>query len=269
MTGGGWIKLHRRLQDSKMWTERRTFSKAEAWIDLLFSARWQKAPQDILIGMHTVTVRRGECLKTTREWGKRWEWSAAKVHRFFKLLQKRNSIRYDNETAIGRVTIVNYESYQGDVTTDETEMKHERNTNETQMKRLNNKEEEGEEGEELNLGFGDKSPPPNGCSGISLNGKANDKTKPRTKARMDEISDALIDLFGLVIATSTDQKNIGRWRRDIYDKIAADSPPPDGWGEIVRNRYSRWPGLYPNATLTVDALVKHWDALKYHRRQPV
>lgn len=147
MSSNGWLKLHRRIHDSEMWSEQRVFSKAEAWIDLLLMARWQKAPHNVVVGMHTFTLNRGEILNTTRELGVRWGWSKAKVHRFLRWLEKRNSIRHDNETVISRVTIVNYEDYQDDSADDKTHVKRKCNAHETHVKRYL-KEEEGEEGEE-------------------------------------------------------------------------------------------------------------------------
>ena len=94
------------------------------------------------------------------------------------------------------------------------------------------------------------------------------KPPPRTKARLDEISDALIDLFGLVLGTDTQKKNLGRWRRDIYDTIIAEESHPEGsWGDVVQSRYKRYQNQHPTWELTPNALVKYFDQLRY-RRQP-
>ena len=56
--------LPRKFLEDPIWTERRTFSKAEAWLDMFFHARYSEAPQEVMLGLTTYTCRRGECLRS-------------------------------------------------------------------------------------------------------------------------------------------------------------------------------------------------------------
>jgi len=110
-TGNGWIRLYRKLQDNPLWTERREFSKAEAWIDLLLSAQHSPKPTDVLLGTHMIVCSRGQCIKSLDTWARRWNWSKSKVRRYLDLLTRLNMVRCESVTKTTRITICNYDSY--------------------------------------------------------------------------------------------------------------------------------------------------------------
>lgn len=141
----GYIALWRKIQDSQIWQERRKFSKAEAWIDILMNVRWSNEPEQVIIGNRILTCGYGESLRSLDTWAKRWGWSTAKVHRVFGLMAGLSMIRVKNETVTTRITVLNYSRYNVMRNDDETQMKRKRNASETQMKT----EEESKEGKEL------------------------------------------------------------------------------------------------------------------------
>ena len=107
----GYFPLWRKFQDNFLWAEKRVFSKAEAWIDLLMQAQHKEEPQHVLIKMRTITCNYGECIKSLSTWGKRWRWSKPKVCRFLDLLQAHNMIVTKSETVTTRISICNYSTY--------------------------------------------------------------------------------------------------------------------------------------------------------------
>lgn len=107
----GYIGLYRKFQNHKFWEEKRVFSKAEAWIDILWEAQYKKEPQQILLGMKLLTCNYGECLKSKSTWAKRWGWSRPKVDRFIILLEKMNQIRAENVQVTTRLCVLNYGEY--------------------------------------------------------------------------------------------------------------------------------------------------------------
>jgi hypothetical protein len=107
----GYVKLFRKIQDNFLWKERREFSKAEAWIDILMEAQYKKDPQIVVFGMKTLEQNYGECLKSNVTWSRRWHWSEPKVRRFIKMLQEMNQIRSKSEGFTTRLSIVNYRIY--------------------------------------------------------------------------------------------------------------------------------------------------------------
>lgn len=63
----GFIALYRKFQDNFLWKERRIFSRAEAWLDILMEARWKSEPEQVLIGNKTLYCNYAECLYSLDE----------------------------------------------------------------------------------------------------------------------------------------------------------------------------------------------------------
>ena len=130
MDGKGWIKLHRKFEDNFLWTEKRTFSKAEAWIDLLLKAN--HSGKQLMIKDIILKCDRGETLQSLETLSKRWLWSRSKVKRFLEKLQSVSMIRLKSETVTSRISICNYDTYQTLETVTETQAEHRRNAGGTQ-----------------------------------------------------------------------------------------------------------------------------------------
>lgn len=148
----GYIPLWRKLRDNFLWKEKRVFSKAEAWIDILLEVRFKDEPDDVLIGNRFVTCNKGESLNSLQTWADRWGWDRSKVVRFLKLLSS-DTCRMIETRGVGKTThlkVVNYCTYHDLAkrkrNSDETQMKFKRNANEIQM----NTEEESKEGNKDN-----------------------------------------------------------------------------------------------------------------------
>ncbi len=77
----GYIKLHRRLQENKLWLLD-PFTRGQAWVDMLLLANYKEGwirKRGIL-----VTVNRGQLGWSEVALAKRWKWSRGKVRRFFR-----------------------------------------------------------------------------------------------------------------------------------------------------------------------------------------
>lgn len=117
MADGGFGLLWRKFFDHELWQEKRALSRAEAWIDLVFS---QAAFADYKkrIGGEVVLVARGQLIASQRFLAIRWRWSVGKVRRFLAYLKaqdmmrdesRMNAGRIETDTGIGTLyTIVNY-----------------------------------------------------------------------------------------------------------------------------------------------------------------
>lgn len=128
----GWIALHRKIQDHSFWQQKRTFSKAEAWIDILMEARWKDEPKEFIIGNTRIICKRGQVCYSIGTWAERWSWPRTTVHRFLKLLVKTGQIVSENVTKTVRITVVNYEHYQNVRNANGTEVERTRNARGTQ-----------------------------------------------------------------------------------------------------------------------------------------
>lgn len=145
----GYIPLFRKIHDHPFYKEKRVFSKYEAWIDILMEARHKEEPEQILIGMRSIECGYGQSVKSLRTWGKKWSWSPKKVSRFFVLLEEMGQIRHENVTVTSRITVLNYSKYNIERHGSVTDMSHEGNTKETQVKheRPTNKKDKKEKNE--------------------------------------------------------------------------------------------------------------------------
>lgn len=84
MNEQGFLKVSRGYFKGFFWKEKRTFSKAEAWLDLLSSARYETTIE--LINGRMTEVRKGEVPISRRYLEERWKWGGTKVLNFLEML---------------------------------------------------------------------------------------------------------------------------------------------------------------------------------------
>lgn len=143
----GWIKLHRSIKEHWLYTEKRKFSKFEAWNDILLTVNFSPAKK--IIKGKLINVNRGESILSLDSWASRWKWNKSSVKRFFELLKKDGMIELKNETVTTRLTVCKYDTYQSKENESETQTKRKRNANETHAKPIEEEEERKEEKEEI------------------------------------------------------------------------------------------------------------------------
>lgn len=111
----GYIKIFRKFfREHEFWNEKRTYSKAEAWIDLVECARWKDEPERLIDKRGSYILELGDVFISDRYLSKRWGWSTKKVRNFLNYLLQRESIKYkirSNKRTI--ITITNLKSYLG------------------------------------------------------------------------------------------------------------------------------------------------------------
>jgi hypothetical protein len=110
-TDYGWIKLHRKIQDTQGYFSEE-FCKNMAWVDLLILAN--HAEDYYFVRGVKVTVKRGQVGHSAETLAKRWKWSRGKVKRFLDLLQSQEQIVVNKDNVMTLITILKYEQYQGD-----------------------------------------------------------------------------------------------------------------------------------------------------------
>lgn len=106
--GSGWIRLHRKIQNSWLWQEK-PFSKGQAWIDLLLSANHKD--NKTLVGTELINVERGSFITSQKKLMDRWGWGNTKVRNFLELLKEDGMISYSGKRYTS-IKISNYEEYQ-------------------------------------------------------------------------------------------------------------------------------------------------------------
>ena len=106
----GFIALWRKSKDHWLWEKKRSRTKFEAWIDLLWLASHE--PQKKLINNRLVILETGQRDLSYRFLATRWLWSKNKVIRFIKMLENDSMVDTDSDTGQTIITICNYETYQ-------------------------------------------------------------------------------------------------------------------------------------------------------------
>jgi len=102
-THEGFVPLMRRFRFHPFWTEPRRFSRAEAWIDLLFRAHYSEKPETIVDRGEEITLNEGDVLTSMLTLSKDWRRSRTFVKNFIKTLEKNGEIlinRMDNRRLI-------------------------------------------------------------------------------------------------------------------------------------------------------------------------
>ncbi len=139
-----FIKLDRKFFDNFLWKEDRTYSLAEAWIDLIQSARFEVAPIKVMVKMKTITINRGELRASQRYLSNRWNWSVGRVNRFLKILENEQMIKRRREHSETIITLCKYDNYNNQMNTNgtaiDTDTEQQRNTDGTLIDTNNKKE---------------------------------------------------------------------------------------------------------------------------------
>lgn len=114
---GGWIKLHRQVQESWIWRDK-PFSKSAAWVDLLLLAshKGEKFPCDGKI----VEGKRGVVYRSILNLSERWGWDRKKTRRFLSELESDGMVCVNSTTHGTTIDIVNYDKFQELGSTDRT-----------------------------------------------------------------------------------------------------------------------------------------------------
>lgn len=138
----GWIKMHRSILNHWLYTEKRKFSKFEAWQDMLLNVNY--SDNKTIIKGNLYDVKRGQSILSLDSWAKRWNWDKSSVRRFFNLLEKDKMIIVNSDNVTTHLTICKYEDYQQSENANETQKQRKRNANEIQTTPI----EEGKESKE-------------------------------------------------------------------------------------------------------------------------
>lgn len=130
----GWISLYRSIENHWIYEEDRTFSKFEAWIDILLMVNHKD--KKITLGNELINVKRGQKVTSIRKLCDRWKWSNNKVKKYLDMLQHDGMILIKSDTKKTVITVVNYDKYQNQ----EIKKRQRNDTKETQMKHESDKE---------------------------------------------------------------------------------------------------------------------------------
>lgn len=129
MSEAGWIKLYRSSLDHWLYTEYRPLTRREAWETILLTVNYESTK--VLIKGQIYECKPGQSLLSLESWAKEFVWSIQQVRTFFKLLESDGMITTDGLQYTTRLTVCNWDSYQG-VSTDQKQTKNRPKSNQQQ-----------------------------------------------------------------------------------------------------------------------------------------
>ena len=106
----GYITLSRKFFDSPVWQEPRSYSRSEAWIDLIQSARFEDGTV-IIKGGRVLCINRGELHASLRYLSERWGRSVKWVRVFIAFLEKEGTLKQRRAQGETILTLCNYDTY--------------------------------------------------------------------------------------------------------------------------------------------------------------
>lgn len=111
MANKGYVSIHRSIQENFLWNSDESFSKGQAWIDLILMANHDT--RKVMLGGQMITVKKGQMITSVRKLSAKWKWGKDKTLKFLRLLEEENMLKRDTQTLNGTLlTIVNYGNYQ-------------------------------------------------------------------------------------------------------------------------------------------------------------
>ena len=112
MSSFGYIRLNRRFFSNAYWAKERTFSLAEAWLDLIQMARFEAEPAKVILqNRRELLIERGEIHASLRFLAKRWGWGVMQVRTFLKKSMLSHEITQRITHGENIITLCNYDKY--------------------------------------------------------------------------------------------------------------------------------------------------------------
>ena len=111
VSGHGYVVICREYFQSKKWQAARAFSEAEAWLDIIQSARFEATETTTRIGCSEVTWTRGQLPASNRYLSKRWGHSETWVKSVLCRLRRDRRITTDVSQGLTVITVVGYDRY--------------------------------------------------------------------------------------------------------------------------------------------------------------
>jgi len=110
----GYIKIFRSLKNHWIWSDDK---KLKWWLDILLSVNY--SDQKVLIKGQLIECKKGQSVQSLETWAKSWRTTKKTVQTFFRLLEKDAMLTVENVKFTTRITVCNFESYNGIVNADD------------------------------------------------------------------------------------------------------------------------------------------------------
>lgn len=135
MSDDGWVKIHRKIMKSTIWSDP---LRLKAWLHCILAANHED--KEFFFGGNIVKVKKGQFITSNRKLQEEWGCSTNTVKKILNQLMELGMIKYSTETRrYTVVTLINYGVYQDRVyserdTERDTERDSERDTEREQTR---------------------------------------------------------------------------------------------------------------------------------------
>jgi len=222
-TNSGWISIYRRIREHWIWQDPVKF---KWWIDIILTVNHED--KKVNIGMRLIECKRGQAVMSLRNWADRWKVSRDSTRNFLELLKKDGMITTENLINTTRITVCNYDDYQGGLRTSQTLAERQPNASQTPADTNNNSNNSNKGNKEI-----DKS------------------TSSQSKSKKFDFKKSLID-YGF------DSKLVEEWLSIRKSKKAVNS-------ELAFKNFItevKETGMNINDVLFIVAVEKQWRSFK-------
>ena len=153
MGNEGYIRLSRKFFKNEYWTKRRSYSQAEAWLDLIQMARFEAEPiKKALPNGRLIVIERGEIHASLRFLSARWDWGLMQVRTFLRNAVETHQITQRVTQGENVITLCKYDDYNPlilqnntpDNTPNNTPITHRQHTDNTNLKKEKKEKKEKE-----------------------------------------------------------------------------------------------------------------------------
>lgn len=127
----GWIKMHRSLAKHAIASDPHSLS---VWVHLMLLANF--APSKKLVNGRMMEIAAGQMITSRKTISERTGVQESKVERILKMLESEQQIKQQGMSKFRLISIVNWETYQGDEQQSEQQMNSRRTASEQQMNTL-------------------------------------------------------------------------------------------------------------------------------------
>ena len=128
----GWISIHRKLTGHWLY-DQKPYDCCHAWLDILLSVNHED--RKVLFDGKLFPVKAGQMITSLSKLSEKWGWNnRTKIRRFLELLVSDGMVDLKRNNNGTLLTVANWDFYQ----CHETQMKHSRNTHETDIDTNNN-----------------------------------------------------------------------------------------------------------------------------------
>ena len=108
----GYIRLSRKFFRNDYWNKKRSFSQAEAWLDLIQMARFEAEPaKKTLPNGRQIVIERGEVHASLRFLSARWCWGLTQVRTYMRKAVETHQITQRVTQGENVITLLKYDVY--------------------------------------------------------------------------------------------------------------------------------------------------------------